>query len=73
MRRMIYFSNDKAFLTQSPKCNHQRIFFRFSMPLLCCLVMMKTQNSYFAEKFLLDGNEMRPVITQTSVFAGKEN
>ena len=50
MRRMIYFPNDEAFfgvfsLMQSPK-----VLFRFSLPLFGWLVMMKTENSYFAEK-----------------------
>ena len=36
---------DQVSLMQSPK-----FFFRISLPLFCCLVMMKTQNSHFAKK-----------------------
>ena len=43
---MVYFPNDKAFLTQS----FQRIYFRFALRLFCCLIILKTQNSYFAIK-----------------------
>ena len=50
----LYFLNDEAFLIQSQLCNHHRFFFIyiyiFSMPLFGWLVIMKTQNSYFAGK-----------------------
>ena len=47
-----------------------RIFFRFSVSLFCCLVMMKTQNSFLSKKLLVDANETSLV---TSVFAVNEN
>ena len=70
MHQMIYFPNDETLLTQYRLCSHQRLFFRFTF-----LLVGNDENTilFLPKKFPLDGNEMLPIIAQTSVFAGKEN
>ena len=48
-----YFPNDKTFLTQSQKWINQTNFLRISLSLFNWLIMMITENFYFAEKLFI--------------------